>query len=43
MGAFDIKYLPRTAIKWQVLVDLVAEFTKSTKETWTKESKVLRA
>ena len=43
LGAFDIKYLPRTAIKWQVLVDLVAEFTKSTKETWTKESKVLRA
>ena len=43
MGAFDIKYLPRIAIKGQVLADLVAEFTKSTEETWTKESRVLTA
>ena len=28
MGAFDIKYMPRTAIKGKVLADLVAEFTK---------------
>ena len=28
LGAFDIKYMPRTSIKGQVLVDLVAEFTK---------------
>lgn len=28
LGAFDIKYMPRTTIKGQVLVDLVAEFTK---------------
>ena len=28
MGAFDIKYMPRTSIKGQVLADLVAEFTK---------------
>ena len=27
LGAFDIKYMPRTSIKWQVLADLVAEFT----------------
>ena len=27
-GAFDIKYMPRTSIKGQVLADLVAEFTK---------------
>ena len=28
LGAFDIKYIPRTSIKGQVLTDLVAEFTK---------------
>ena len=28
MGAFDIKYIPRTSIKGQVLADLVAEFTE---------------
>ena len=27
LGAFDIKYMPRTSIKGQVLADLVAEFT----------------
>ncbi|XP_075645073.1 uncharacterized protein LOC142616071 [Castanea sativa] len=32
LGAFDIKYMPRTSIKGQVLVDLVVEFTKSTVE-----------
>ena len=29
LGAFDIKYMPRTSVKGQVLVDLMAEFTKS--------------
>ena len=29
LGAFDIKYMPRTSVKGQVLADLVAEFTKS--------------
>ena len=29
LGAFDIKYMPRTFIKGQVLIDLVAEFTES--------------
>ena len=29
LGAFDIKYMPRTSIKGQVLVDLVAEFTEA--------------
>ena len=29
MGAFDIKYMPRTSIKGQVLADLVAEFIES--------------
>ena len=28
LGAFNIKYMPRTSVKEQVLADLVAEFTK---------------
>ena len=28
LGAFDIKYMPHTSIKGQVLVDLVAEFAE---------------
>ena len=28
LGAFDIKYLPRTSVKGQVLADLMAEFTE---------------
>lgn len=28
LGSFDIKYLPWKAMKGQILVDLVAEFTK---------------
>ena len=28
LGAFDIKYMPRTSIKGQILVDMVAEFTE---------------
>ena len=28
MGAFDIKYMPRTSIKGQILADLVAEFAE---------------
>ena len=32
LGAFDIKYMPRTAIKGQVLADLVAEFAEPTLE-----------
>ncbi|XP_030974786.1 uncharacterized protein LOC115994694 [Quercus lobata] len=31
-GAFDIRYMPRTAIKGQVLADLVAEFAEPTLE-----------
>lgn len=33
LGAFDIKYMPRSSIKGQVLTDLVAEFAKSSVET----------
>ena len=29
LGAFDIKYMPRTSIKGQVLTDLIAEFVKA--------------
>ena len=32
LGAFDIKYMPRTAIKGQVLTDLVVEFIEGAKE-----------
>nr|XP_023929875.1 uncharacterized protein LOC112041189 [Quercus suber] len=28
LGAFDIRYMPRTSVKGQVLADLVAEFTE---------------
>ena len=28
LGAFDVKYMPRTAVKGQVLADLVAKFTE---------------
>ena len=37
LGAFDIKYMPRTSIKGQVLTDLVAEFTKPPIETLTEQ------
>ena len=29
LGAFDIKYMPRTSVKGQVLADLVAEFAET--------------
>ena len=29
LGAFDIKYMPRTSIKGQVLIDLVIELVES--------------
>ena len=37
MGAFDIKYMPRTLIKGQVLVDLVVEFIESPIEVEVEE------
>ena len=37
MGAFDIKYMPRTSIKGQVLADLVVEFTESPVEIEDEE------
>ena len=32
LGAFDIKYMPRTFVKGQVLIDLVAEFAECPKK-----------
>jgi ribonuclease HI len=32
IGALGVKYLPRTAIKGQVLADFVAEFTPSSEQ-----------
>ena len=32
LGAFDIKYMPRTSIKGQVLADLVVEFVECLEE-----------
>lgn len=40
LGAFDIKYMPRTAVKGQVLADLVAEFTKSPIEAKVEEHRL---
>ena len=44
LGQFDIEYRPRAAIKAQVLVDFIAEFTYPYKEeeppieTWTVQT-----
>ena len=32
LGAFDIRYMPRTSVKGQVLADLVTEFAEPTSE-----------
>ena len=37
LGAFDIKYMPRTSIKGQVLADLIAEFAEPPIEIVAKE------
>ena len=37
LGAFDIKYLPRTIVKGKVLADLVAEFIEKLDQTSPKE------
>ena len=37
MGAFDIKYMPRTSVKGQVLADLIAEFTETPIENKSNE------
>ena len=40
LGAFDIKYMPRTSIKGQVLVDLVAEFAEGPTENESEEHRI---
>ena len=40
LGAFDIKYIPRTSIKGQVLTDLVVEFAKGPAENELKEHRM---
>ena len=40
LGAFDIKYMPRTSIRGHILADLVAEFTKGPAENESKEHRV---
>ena len=37
LGAFDIKYMPRTLVKGQVLADLVVEFTETPVEDKSNE------
>ena len=37
LGAFDIKYMPHTSVKGQVLADLVAEFAKTSAEEKVEE------
>ena len=37
LGAFDIKYMPRSSVKGQVLADLVAEFAEPFVETITEK------
>ena len=37
LGAFDIKYMPRTSVKGQVLTDLIAEFAKFPEEIDVKQ------
>ena len=37
LGVFDIKYMPRTSVKGQVLADLVAEFVELLEEAEVKQ------
>ena len=37
MGAFDIKYMPRTSVKGQILTDLVVEFVEGPAENESHE------
>ena len=40
LGTFDIKYMPCTSIKGQILADLVAEFAEGPAEDESKEHRV---
>ena len=41
LGAFDIKYIPRTAVKGQVLAYVVTEFTEDSMEGEVSGSEIL--
>ena len=40
LGAFDIKYMPHTSVKGQVLVDLIAEFVEALVENESNEHRM---
>ena len=40
LGAFDIKYMPCTSIKGQVLTNLIAEFAEGPAENESKEHRI---
>ena len=40
LGAFDIKYMPRTSVKGQVLADLIIEFVEPPIEIVAKEQSI---
>ena len=40
MGAFDIKYMPRTSVKGQILTNLVVEFVKGPAENESHEHRM---
>ena len=40
LGAFDIKYMPRTFVKGQVLADLVTEFAEPSVEAVAEEKNI---
>ena len=40
LGAFDIKYMPRTSVKGQILTDLIAEFAESLVENESNEHRI---
>ena len=40
LGAFDIKYMPYTSVKGQVLADLVAEFAETLLEERMKKQNI---
>ena len=40
LGAFDIKYMPRTSIKGQILADLIVEFAESPVENESNEHRI---
>ena len=40
LGAFDIKYMPRTTVKGQFLADLIAEFAEGPAENESNEHRM---